>query len=208
MYTEQMYNDSLCHFGTLGMKWGIRKYQNKDGSLTPEGKARYGSGKVKEKRKVKKLTDAERKKRNNDRLKSALAITGGLLTGVAIVHGTKFLKNKKLSTQLISEALNNERYHEAKDLVDMYKNYPLSFDKMYERKELKSAVSRNLHGIYINNKYKYRSNPTQENKENLQKAADRYAHVGKYMAGKRNRHLKQLKKETSRELIAARKSRQ
>lgn len=33
----------LCHHGILGMKWGIRRYQNPDGSLTAAGKARYGS---------------------------------------------------------------------------------------------------------------------------------------------------------------------
>lgn len=33
----------LQHFGTLGMKWGVRNYQNEDGSLTPAGKERYGS---------------------------------------------------------------------------------------------------------------------------------------------------------------------
>ena len=32
----------LIHAGVLGMKWGIRRYQNKDGTLTPEGKLRYG----------------------------------------------------------------------------------------------------------------------------------------------------------------------
>ena len=31
------------HHGILGQKWGIRRYQNPDGTLTPEGKARYGS---------------------------------------------------------------------------------------------------------------------------------------------------------------------
>lgn len=33
----------IKHYGIMGQKWGIRRYQNKDGSLTPEGKARYGS---------------------------------------------------------------------------------------------------------------------------------------------------------------------
>ena len=32
----------LEHHGILGQKWGIRRYQNPDGSLTPEGRARYG----------------------------------------------------------------------------------------------------------------------------------------------------------------------
>ena len=31
----------LVHHGILGMKWGIRRWQNKDGSLTEEGKKRY-----------------------------------------------------------------------------------------------------------------------------------------------------------------------
>lgn len=42
----------LYHSGIKGMKWGIRRYQNKDGSLTPAGIKRYN-------REVQKLKDRE-----------------------------------------------------------------------------------------------------------------------------------------------------
>lgn len=35
-----MENNTLTHHGIKGMKWGIRRFQNKDGSLTPAGKKR------------------------------------------------------------------------------------------------------------------------------------------------------------------------
>ena len=34
-------NTSLQHHGVKGMKWGVRRFRNKNGSLTPEGKKRY-----------------------------------------------------------------------------------------------------------------------------------------------------------------------
>lgn len=34
------YNDYLAHYGIKGMKWGVRRYQRKDGSLTAAGKKR------------------------------------------------------------------------------------------------------------------------------------------------------------------------
>ena len=36
-----MENNYLYHHGILGQKWGVRRFQNEDGSLTPQGKRRY-----------------------------------------------------------------------------------------------------------------------------------------------------------------------
>lgn len=37
------YPNELMHYGVMGMKWGVRRYQNPDGTLTAEGRRRYGS---------------------------------------------------------------------------------------------------------------------------------------------------------------------
>lgn len=34
--------DYIAHHGIKGMRWGVRRYQNPDGSLTSEGRIRYG----------------------------------------------------------------------------------------------------------------------------------------------------------------------
>ena len=36
-----MVDTYLAHYGIKGMKWGVRRYQNYDGSYTKRGLARY-----------------------------------------------------------------------------------------------------------------------------------------------------------------------
>ena len=52
------YSDYLMHYGILGMRWGIRRYQNPDGTLTELGKKQYS----KEKEEEKDLVDSHYKK--------------------------------------------------------------------------------------------------------------------------------------------------
>lgn len=51
-------NDSLKHHGVKGMKWGVRRYQNKDGSLTPAGRKRYDSPEDRNKKIAKRVAAA------------------------------------------------------------------------------------------------------------------------------------------------------
>lgn len=51
----QGYNQEyLEHYGVLGMKWGVRRYQNLDGTLTPAGKKKLENYKFKQYNKVSK----------------------------------------------------------------------------------------------------------------------------------------------------------
>lgn len=105
-------DEELYHYGIKGMRWGIRRYQNPDGSLTPAGIRRLEKADIKwAKKKTDKIT-AQAKKASQKELDrygdELLTLPGALKANGKLSAQTINAYNRKMA-ELMSQKTSNIR---------------------------------------------------------------------------------------------------
>ena len=81
-----MDNDYLAHYGVLGMKWGVRRYQNPDGTRTALGKKRERKGYE---------PDESKRTATRKRARNAAVAVGATAAGLAAAAGGRKMGKEK-----------------------------------------------------------------------------------------------------------------
>lgn len=117
--------DELYHYGIQGQQWGLRRYQNPDGSLTPEGKERFHA----------RYLESEGLQRNRNHISN-------LQANLRSLSGDK---TQKVRRDALRVQLNRER----QNYRDNKKKEQEAFK---ERQQYEQQALKDVHGYYQANK--------------------------------------------------------
>lgn len=148
-----MENNELIHYGILGMKWGVRRYQNKDGSLTTAGKKKYAKEMAKLNKEKAKLEEQKKVLSNQKKVKTAFDKLEAEKAKVAAEKkALKDLKKGKKKTESpVKEDMSVEEKKAAvlksRSAKELYKNADLFDDAELNRAYNRLNLERNISNL-------------------------------------------------------------
>lgn len=191
---EKAMHKELYHYGVKGMKWGVRRYQNEDGTLTAKGRKKY------------KNVEGFKRQYNYDKWTKRFLIVAGV--SAAVVAGSYAYKLGKLRAdriikagtlvQNIGEANKNFNVsfygvHNKRDQRFFLKNFS---DKSWRNhatilksdKDIKVAGTKQMNKAYKELKKQYPDHYTG-------RAVDFYRSFGRLSEAERNVFIEKLRKK-------------
>lgn len=92
----------LVHHGIKGQRWGVRRFQNEDGTLTPAGEKRYGT-----------VENMERVRSRNKKIMIGVGVASAVAGTAYLINRNRKLK-KEVEQFKTRDALKIKKMHDGK----------------------------------------------------------------------------------------------